>query len=73
LDFTSEADEAAPGPPRLQLIRPGNETTWAELAAAYLNSASVAERLAFYNGMEPEAPVPAGTLLKIPPSLAARP
>ena len=47
--------------------------TWASIASEHLSDPNEAERLAFYNGLDPNAPIAPGTLLKIPPSLAVKP
>jgi predicted Zn-dependent protease len=78
LRFLDSAELASWGEPRLRIVEVGarstaDRLTWESLAVGHLGDAGAAERLAFYNGMEPTQPPPA--LLKVPPSLAlsARP
>jgi len=73
LRFLDESEAAELHPPRLELLEAPGGATWATLAAERLGDAGVAERLAFYNGMEPEDALARGMLVKIPPSLVVRP
>ncbi len=71
--FLEEAEAAALQPPRLRVAAAPPGADWPSLAREHLGSAEQAERLAFYNGLDPNAPVAAGTLLKLPPSLSVKP
>ena len=73
LRFLSPEQAAGLQPPRIRVIEAPAGSTWDGLASAHLAGATDAERLAFYNGMDANAPIPPGTLLKIPPSLAVKP
>ena len=69
ISFLSEEEAGQLEPPRVSLLEAPAGSTWEKLASEHLNSGSAAERLAFYNGLDPDAPVPPGALIKIPPSL----
>ena len=73
LRFLSAEEAAGLQPPRLQVIEAPAGSTWDALASAHLAGPGDGERLAFYNGMDANTPIPAGMLLKIPPSLAVKP
>ncbi|HKY33449.1 MAG TPA: M48 family metalloprotease [Candidatus Polarisedimenticolia bacterium] len=71
--FLDEEESAALQPPRLKVLPAPAGATWRSLAGEHLGEAEAAERLAFYNGLRPSEAIPAGTLIKLPPSLAVRP
>jgi len=73
ISFLDDAQAAALSAPRLQVRRTGERETWVTMAGAYLLDPDAAERLAFYNGGDPDAPPRAGWPVKIPPSLAVSP
>ena len=73
LEFLDEAQIAALKPPRLQVIPASERATWASLARERVGDPTGGERLAFYNGMEPDSVVRAGMLVKIPSTLAVKP
>ena len=71
--FLEEAEAALLQPPRLRILTAAAGATWGTLAGEHLSDPNGAERLAFYNGMDPNDAVAPGMLVKIPPSLALRP
>ena len=73
ISFLSDAEAEALQPPRLRILPAPAGATWAGLAGEHLSDAGAAERLAFYNGMDPNSPITSGMLVKIPPSLAVHP
>ncbi|HET6373727.1 MAG TPA: M48 family metalloprotease, partial [Candidatus Polarisedimenticolia bacterium] len=73
LTFLSEEEAGSLRPPRLVIGEAPAGATWDALAAEHLADPNGGERLAFYNGLDPEVPPAEGTLLKLPPSLAPRP
>jgi predicted Zn-dependent protease len=73
LRFLPEAEAEALRPPRLKVLPAPAGATWGSLAADHLGVQEGGERLAFYNGMDPDVSPAPGTLVKIPPSLAVKP
>ena len=63
------AEAAAVQPPRLKARQVAPGETWESIAAETLGQGEAAEKLAAFNGFEPEEPPPAGGLIKVPPSL----
>jgi len=73
LRFMDEAEVARLQPPRLKVMEAPAGATWESLSREHLSDPDGAERLAFYNGLDPNTPVAGGMLVKIPPSLAVKP
>jgi len=75
LRFLDPTGVAAFGEPRVRLVPAGPDASWPSLAASLLGDPAGAERLAFYNGLDPVASISPSLLVKVPPSLAmtARP
>jgi predicted Zn-dependent protease len=73
LRFLDEKEAASLQPPRLRVLPAKKGDTWAGLAAEHLGDSGAAEQLAFYNGLDPNAPVGPGLRVKIPPTLTVRP
>ncbi|MGH9870513.1 MAG: M48 family metalloprotease [Candidatus Polarisedimenticolia bacterium] len=73
LRFLEEREAAALTPPRLRIETAGKNATWRSLAEEHLGDPNAAEQLAFYNSLDPNAPLAPGLLVKIPPTLTVRP
>ncbi len=71
--FLSSEEVAGLKPPRVRVIEAPAGATWSALAGEHTGDPEGGDRLAFYNGMEPDDPPAEATLIKLPPSLATGP
>jgi predicted Zn-dependent protease len=72
LKFLSRAEANEIAPPRMKIHEVSTGETWDKIAEGYYKTSTDKKKLAEYNGMAVEQEPPAGTVLKIPPTLRVK-